>query len=383
MERIPGYSGKWLSGRRKDRNAVLRTFERDKDELRSLGVPIETVPAPARFGAEDEAGYRRTTRDLYMPYLRLLAGSAGGDGDVDGTGAGSGSEDGAATRKGRTSETASGPRRWSTGAPRVDHGAVEIHEDEAAAALQGLAHVAALPGFPLAPEARSAFRKLAFDLDPARLVETSVLFLPPPGRGASGPTMEALVDGLIRRKRVAFRYHGIRRAETTDRSLEPYGLFVRFGRWYLAGREVARADVRVFRADRMEDVGVNPREPNTPDFEVPGDFDLAALAGRRPWELDRGEARPVEVRLRFPFPASRLAARNRLGEAVGECADGSQVRSLTVGDTESLVRWVLGLGGDAEIVSPDRLVRELRSSAGKVADLHAPAAGPLRENDLG
>src|SRR6476660_9344933 len=44
-----------------------RTFERDKDELRRRGIPIETI--------KDETGaakaYRLPARDFYLPYLAL------------------------------------------------------------------------------------------------------------------------------------------------------------------------------------------------------------------------------------------------------------------------------------------------------------------------
>jgi hypothetical protein len=47
-----------------------RMFERDKDELREFGIPIETLPA----GDEgDPSGYQLRVRDFYLPYLALRA----------------------------------------------------------------------------------------------------------------------------------------------------------------------------------------------------------------------------------------------------------------------------------------------------------------------
>jgi proteasome accessory factor B len=51
-----------------------RTFERDKDELRRFGVPIETVPA-----ADGELqAYRLRIRDFYLPCVQVadLAGTS-------------------------------------------------------------------------------------------------------------------------------------------------------------------------------------------------------------------------------------------------------------------------------------------------------------------
>ncbi len=56
----------------RNKAALRRTFERDKDELRAFGIPIETVT-----GAEGDAiGYRLQPQNFYLPYLTLR--SAGG-----------------------------------------------------------------------------------------------------------------------------------------------------------------------------------------------------------------------------------------------------------------------------------------------------------------
>ena len=54
----------------KKKDAVMRMFERDKDELRSFGISIETVPARDEG---DAAGYRIDRKGFYLPYLSLAA----------------------------------------------------------------------------------------------------------------------------------------------------------------------------------------------------------------------------------------------------------------------------------------------------------------------
>ena len=56
-----------------------RKFERDKDELRELGIELQTVDIPGAEGDEPAKGYRLAPRDLYLPYLELReAGERGG-----------------------------------------------------------------------------------------------------------------------------------------------------------------------------------------------------------------------------------------------------------------------------------------------------------------
>jgi len=44
MEAIPAYAADWASEDDTRRASVRRKFERDKDELRNLGIPVESVP---------------------------------------------------------------------------------------------------------------------------------------------------------------------------------------------------------------------------------------------------------------------------------------------------------------------------------------------------
>ncbi len=46
-------------------------FERDKDELRSAGIPLETREYLID-GVEKALGYELAARDFYLPYLRLV-----------------------------------------------------------------------------------------------------------------------------------------------------------------------------------------------------------------------------------------------------------------------------------------------------------------------
>src|SRR3954447_15834535 len=56
------------------RDAFEKMFERDKEELRSLGVPIEVGSMDAYF--EDEPGYRIRADELALPEIELAADEA-------------------------------------------------------------------------------------------------------------------------------------------------------------------------------------------------------------------------------------------------------------------------------------------------------------------
>ena len=150
MEGVPAYTPKWKSESERDRESVRRMFQRDKDELRALGMPLETLKYDIEYGTEKTEGYTLSSRDFYLPYLRIV-----------------GEE--------------SGERRKAKRA-----GEVELDREVASTAVDALKRVADLPGFGLAEEARSALRKVAFDLEVDDLEGAPVLYVDRPVRPKSG-----------------------------------------------------------------------------------------------------------------------------------------------------------------------------------------------------
>src|SRR5688572_30023866 len=213
MRNVPAYAKRWASDDSKDHESARRGFERDKDELRRLGIPIRTIPYRTP-DAPDMEGYQLERRDFYLPYLKLVQ---------------------------QASARKQFPDRY-----RVAE--VEITERDAPLALDALRRVADVPGFPFVSQARSAFRKLAFDVDPqAFSSHTPVLFMDRPGAAELTERLRTLSVALLARKRVTFRYHGIYRGAETSRDVAPYGLLFQHGHWYLIGHDALRDDVRVFR----------------------------------------------------------------------------------------------------------------------------------------
>lgn len=338
MEGVPSYAEKWRSEDKTARASTRRTFERDKDELRELGIAIETTRFSINYGREELDGYRIARRDFYLPYLKLVE------------------------RSGAEHRPAAFSRDRIAG--------VELAEDEARAALDALWRVSGLPASPLTREARSAFRKLAFDLEPDHFAPTPVLYAERPGAAEILGTLRILSDALLARKRVHFHYHGIYRGQATDRDVAPYGLFFQYGFWYLVGHDATRDGIRVFHTARMERVGVNTNAPRTADYEVPPEFRVNDYLDRKAWNLGADEA-PLEARVLFRFPASLWAERNGHGELLEERPDGSAVRGFSLQQVDTFLRWLLSLQGDAQILDPPELADQLRSLARDVVAIYA------------
>lgn len=343
MEAVPSYARDADSGDPTKAASARRKFERDKDELRDMGIPIKTIPYQIHFGAETLPRYRLERSDFYLPYLNLLA-------------------------RGAVPVEQAGART------------LDIQADELGVALNALRRVASLPAFPFLGEARSAFRKLTGDLDPAAL-ESRVLYAGRPDGEATRERLCDLARALQKRKTVRFRYHGMYRGEATDRELNPYGLFFQGGSWYLTGYDLGRQGNRVFRVSRIEGQKPNTASPNTPDYEIPDDFDLTALTGREAWELGSDDEDPVVARVRFSFPLSLWADRNGHGRLVERLPGGGAVHEFDVRQVNPFLRWVLSFEGDAQILTPEDMRAGLRDLASAVLALHEGPSSHGRPTD--
>jgi len=203
LSRIPSYALKWGSGDERSRASARREFERDKEELRAFGVAIETREAAVPVDGERYAGYRLEKRGFYLPLLCLASAGDGRD-------------------------------SWGRGPAS---GEVVIRDEEAHVAIDGLRHVAHAPGHLLGREARSALRKLTFDLDRFAFPGAPV-FIAPASRAVADPiVLRRLLEAVRAGRRVRFRYTGIARNTETRRHVEPYALLFMRGRWYLAGHK--------------------------------------------------------------------------------------------------------------------------------------------------
>ena len=171
-------------------DAFERMFERDKDDLRDMGIPLETGSNDSFF--EDELGYR---------------------------------------------------------IPKDSYALPEISFDSEELAILGLAartwQQATLSG-----AAAQAVRKLeASGVD----VDREALSIIEPRVDASEPAFGPLFAALQQRRRVTFDYSRAG-GDPAPRNLEPWGLASWNGRWYVAGHDLDRDDTRVFRLSRIHSV---------------------------------------------------------------------------------------------------------------------------------
>ena len=185
--------------------AMERMFERDKDDLRSLGISIELGTFDPIF--EDEAGYRITPSSYQLNL-----------GELDGT---------------------------------------DI-------ALLSLA-ATAWSGAALERESTSALIKLAsMGIDS----DSEALSLLTPQVSVTDQNFTLITEAIVRRSEIEFEYVSADLSRQV-RKIAPYSLRGQSGSWYLVGLDREKESIRTFRLDRMvSEVSVS-KKVNTFDIPEP------------------------------------------------------------------------------------------------------------------
>ncbi len=234
--------------------------------------------------------------------------------------------------------------------------AAELGLGEAMAAAQ-LKLLATLP-----PQARGDAQQVAqrFHLDPVDWFRSAA----PP------PHLQAVAHAVWQQRRVAMRYESW--AAVSERTVEPLGLVLKAGTWYLAARAPARSEVRAYRLAAVETLLVLDEH-----FDAPPRFDLASW-----WRAStaRFEAGVYNAQADLKVTEAGFRALCRFSPAVFTAAhdsaepcwpEGWVKLTVPIESVTHAARELLRLGADVEVLSPPALRQALHETAWRMAGLHA------------
>jgi predicted DNA-binding transcriptional regulator YafY len=184
------------------------------------------------------------------------------------------------------------------------------------------------------------------------------------GQADEVPLLPVVADAVWRSRALQVRYRRWKEPTDVDRRLEPYGLVLKAGRWYL----VAAPGPRTYRVDQILDLSVLDEE-----FGIPEGFELA-----RYWQSYLADFRvrlyraDAVVRL-APGAAARLAPGAVAGAvaAGGVSEAGGWIRTVVpIESVEQACREFLALGPDIEVLEPPELRARLAAAARATAALY-------------
>jgi proteasome accessory factor B len=277
--------------------AFSRMFERDKNELRDLGIPLET----GRVSSYDPVEGYRINRDTYaLPAVELTGDEA--------------------------AAVAVATQLWES--------------PELITATQG---------------ALLKLRAAGVDVDP----DAPIAIASPAGsvglRG-SEDVLNALLAAVTARQAVQFPHRPSRTEPYTQRTVEPWGVITEKGRWYLVGHDRDRDATRTFRLSRIG-AEVTPIGP-AGAVDTPKDVDLRDIVAKVVGDPPTGVRAQVWVAngkaTALRRAGTSLAARQINGR------DGDVIE-LDIGATGRLARDIAGYAADAVVLEPESLRDEVVS----------------------
>ena len=299
-------------------DAFERMFERDKDTLRTLGVPVLTV---IDAGHGDDVGYRIDPDAYALPPIDLTAAELG--------------------------VLAVAAQLWQDRTLRAD-------SDRALTKLRAVGR---------GPEAADLVAGLA------------------PHARAGGDAVGPLVDAVQARQAVRFTYRAATTGEVRERRVEPWRLLARRGGWVLVGRDRDRGAARSFRLTRIDGAVAADGPPGSFPAPTPAELAeavsmwtaaperLAALAVR-PERAGATRARAVP-----PPPGSDVAT---IPGAAAVLATRELVH-VPFGSVHDLADELVGYGDAVVVLAPADLreaVLDLLTTAAALGRPDAPATGP-------
>jgi predicted DNA-binding transcriptional regulator YafY len=227
-------------------------------------------------------------------------------------------------------------------------------DDEAVAVVLGLA---ASPDAPATSSAAAKVRRvlplaLAGRID--ALLSTMDTTARPRRAGLTDTSaLLALAEAARRQRTVSLGYTAWRGREST-RDLDPYGLVLHSGRWYVTGWDHGRDEIRTFRLDRVRSVAVGAGT-----FTPPPDFDpvsqvLAGLA-----------AVPYAHEISVVLALDPSEARRRIPRSVGALTEvpGGVRLTARAERLDGAAQLLAGLGCPFTVEEPPQLRDEVRALA--------------------
>ncbi|MFD8701136.1 helix-turn-helix transcriptional regulator [Kitasatospora sp. NPDC059648] len=168
------------------------------------------------------------------------------------------------------------------------------------------------------------------------------------------PHLAAVAAAVWARRAVVLRYRRWRAPEEIERRVEPYGLVLKAGRWYLVAG--GPSGTRTYRVDQIIELGSQREE-----FAVPEGFVLAAY-----W---RGYLADFRARLHTGEALVRLTPEGARRLGVTPAEDGWTQARVPIESVDHAHGEFLRLGAEVEVLEPaelrDRIAGTVRSLAAR------------------
>jgi predicted DNA-binding transcriptional regulator YafY len=167
------------------------------------------------------------------------------------------------------------------------------------------------------------------------------------------PELPIIRTAVAARSTLEFSYRG------QPRVVDPWGLLLRGGFWYVIGHDHDRQAQRTFRVDRFDGGAGAITTHSAGSFERPDSFDPRTAFPADPKEIGHDAFDGIEAEVHIDALRAAAVERELGPERVLERSDGGIVVRVPASNLPAFRSWVLGLLDHAVVLGPPEVRTEI------------------------
>ena len=218
----------------------------------------------------------------------------------------------------------------------------------------------------------SALRKFSIDapevadapVEPASMLQVSS------GHAKVSESLQVITAAVCSNRTIRFDYKGRHDEDARRRKVDPYGLGIGRGEWYLVGRCHGRDAPRMFKLARIVSaVRLTGPSDAGPEFQIPDEFDISDHLPSEPWRIPEQE--PITVTVSAPTELAEQWERQDDGLYRIKKSKGKRsFVELEVRSVEPFLDWVVRQGSEVGLEGPPEVRERLRERLDRMAAVY-------------
>lgn len=177
------------------------------------------------------------------------------------------------------------------------------------------------------------------------------------------PIFKLLIDAINMQYSVNIEYDSMT-SGFSERMVDPYSIVFRGNSWYLIAYCRLKEEIRTFRFNRIhKSMPVDNHFNRKPGFSVQNYF-------HNSWLFHTGD--PMEFKVEFRDEAAKviLSGTHHHNERIEIVDENTVVYSAIASGPDEILRWIIGFGPNAKIISPPELRAKLIETLDSTLDLY-------------
>jgi proteasome accessory factor B len=173
-------------------------------------------------------------------------------------------------------------------------------------------------------------------------------------------TLYDISAAIFDKQRLLFKYPSITDDKITSRHVDPLGMMFRDGTPYLIGYCHMRRSIRIFNVFRIEDLKKLIISPEEIVFTVPKDFKIEKYSSREIWEFENEPSYTAVIR--FSSDIAWLIEKQFQDKVLIEKQKSGEILfKPVVSNTEGITSFILSFGDKAVAEEPFKLRRYIKN----------------------